>query len=255
MELFTSAQAQWLGVRVEAQPEQPRVMLLSVPYALKAGDAETLGGKPASAFLTASASGEVGSVAEMPGQQPSNIKPAHPLTITGSGTTNYVPLWTNASNLTSSVIYQATNRYLGVGTTNPSAVVQVQGGSSDVTGIMGAVTPTSGVTYGVVGKSNSNGGVGVFGESLSTTGLNWGVGGTSNSSSGIGVFGYNNSVTGTTYGVEGQISSTSGAAVYGTATNTSGTNYGVQGSPPAPARVQAEYTVSTPPTVVSACSD
>src|SRR5208337_2762838 len=36
--LFTSGEARWLGVRIAEQTEQPRVLLLSVPYALKAGD-------------------------------------------------------------------------------------------------------------------------------------------------------------------------------------------------------------------------
>src|SRR5580658_7817026 len=45
-ELFKSAQAQWLGVARQGEQEQPRIMLVSVPFALKAGDAETLGGKP-----------------------------------------------------------------------------------------------------------------------------------------------------------------------------------------------------------------
>jgi len=52
-ELFTSNEARWLGVQV-SQPgmeEQARVLLVSVPYAMKAGDAETLGGLPASAYL------------------------------------------------------------------------------------------------------------------------------------------------------------------------------------------------------------
>jgi len=52
-ELFASAEARWLAVQAERQAEQqPRVLLVSVPYALKAADAETLGGKPASAFVT-----------------------------------------------------------------------------------------------------------------------------------------------------------------------------------------------------------
>jgi len=37
--LFTTGEARWLGVRIGEQAEQPRVLLLSVPYALKAGDA------------------------------------------------------------------------------------------------------------------------------------------------------------------------------------------------------------------------
>jgi hypothetical protein len=48
--LFTSGEARWLGVRIAEQPEQPRVLLLSVPYALKAGDAATVGGLPPSAY-------------------------------------------------------------------------------------------------------------------------------------------------------------------------------------------------------------
>ena len=56
-ELFTSGEAQWLGVEVSGQSELPRVLLVSVPYALKAADAETLGGKPPSAFVSAPANG------------------------------------------------------------------------------------------------------------------------------------------------------------------------------------------------------
>src|ERR1700674_2338732 len=51
-ELFASGEARWLEVQVERQAEQPRILLVSVPYALKAKDADTLGGRPASAFLT-----------------------------------------------------------------------------------------------------------------------------------------------------------------------------------------------------------
>ena len=53
LELFTTGQARWLGVQVETEAEQPRVLLASVPYALKAGDANTIGGLPPSAFLRA----------------------------------------------------------------------------------------------------------------------------------------------------------------------------------------------------------
>jgi trimeric autotransporter adhesin len=44
--LFATGDARWLGVRIEGQAELPRVLLVSVPYALKAADAETIGGKP-----------------------------------------------------------------------------------------------------------------------------------------------------------------------------------------------------------------
>lgn len=54
-DLFASGQARWLAVQVQGQDEQSRVLLLSVPYALKAADAATLGGLPASAFVQSDA--------------------------------------------------------------------------------------------------------------------------------------------------------------------------------------------------------
>ena len=78
VELFTSGQARWLGVGVGNLPETAqggRVLLVSVPYALKAQDAETLGGKPASAFmLAANCSGDVSS----PSCQATGGSPASP---------------------------------------------------------------------------------------------------------------------------------------------------------------------------------
>jgi hypothetical protein len=53
LNLFSSGDARWLGVTINGGQEQPRVLLLSVPYALKAADAETIGGLPPSAFVLA----------------------------------------------------------------------------------------------------------------------------------------------------------------------------------------------------------
>ena len=41
---FAAGEARWIGVQPSGQAEQPRVELGSVPYALKAADAQTLGG-------------------------------------------------------------------------------------------------------------------------------------------------------------------------------------------------------------------
>ncbi len=51
LEVFTDRKAQWLGVQEEGEAEQPRIFLLTVPYALKAADADTVGGRPLSAFV------------------------------------------------------------------------------------------------------------------------------------------------------------------------------------------------------------
>ena len=60
LELFGAGEARWVGVQVEGGGGAGRVLLVSVPYALKAGDADTLGGLPVSAFLRAGALGELG---------------------------------------------------------------------------------------------------------------------------------------------------------------------------------------------------
>ena len=72
-------------MEVQGHTEQPRVLLVSVPYALKALDAETIGGKPASAFMMALASNS---------KSQSPILP--PGTITGSGTADFVPVFAGA---------------------------------------------------------------------------------------------------------------------------------------------------------------
>jgi len=62
LELFTAGEPRWLGVQVNLpkELEQARVLLVSVPYALKAADAETLGGKPLSSFVLAMSQSEAG---------------------------------------------------------------------------------------------------------------------------------------------------------------------------------------------------
>src|SRR5215467_7042813 len=52
-DLFVSGEARWLAVQVVHDAEQARVLLVAVPYAMKAADAETIGGLPPSAFVLA----------------------------------------------------------------------------------------------------------------------------------------------------------------------------------------------------------
>ena len=53
IDLFVTGEARWLEVQIAGEAPQPRVLLVSVPYALKAADAATLGGLPPSAFALA----------------------------------------------------------------------------------------------------------------------------------------------------------------------------------------------------------
>jgi len=55
-DLFSTQEQRWPGVQVQGEPEQPRVLLMSVPYAMKAGNSETVDGLPPSAFMLKSLS-------------------------------------------------------------------------------------------------------------------------------------------------------------------------------------------------------
>ena len=128
-ELFTSEQVRWVGVQISGQAEQPRVLLVSVPYALKAVDADTVGGMPPSAFLLANS---MAASAANPGQPSAAIANSNALapaatTITGSGTTDFVPLWTGTSTLGNSVLFQSTAKSIGIGNTTPAATLDVTG--------------------------------------------------------------------------------------------------------------------------------
>jgi hypothetical protein len=116
-ELFVSGEARWLGVQPQGQAEQPRVLLMSVPYALKALDAETIGGRPASSFLLAPAGSS--------GSSPNNSPPDG--TITGGGTANFVPVFTGATTIGNSKIFQTVGGNVGIGTTTPGALLDVKG--------------------------------------------------------------------------------------------------------------------------------
>ena len=155
-ELFTSGEARWLGVRVNQQAEQPRVLLLSVPYALKAADAETVGGLPSSAFVLAvppssngeaTASGATSSAGSAAPPGSSNV------TTTG-GTVNGLPLWTTKTNIQSSAISQkgsGTTAKIGIGTTTPAATLDVKGAGI----FRGALTlPATGTATATAGKDS-----------------------------------------------------------------------------------------------------
>ena len=120
--VFASGQARWLEVQAQGQPEQPRIMLLSVPYALKAGDAQTLNGQPASAFVTASSGKAAG------GNGVVNNA------ISGGGTTDHVPLWLGSKKLGNSNIFQSASGDVGIATTTPGATLDVNGAINASTG-------------------------------------------------------------------------------------------------------------------------
>jgi len=134
LELFASGQARWLGVRVNGSEEQSRVLLLSVPYALKAADAQTLGGLPASAFLLAGAANAAAAQSNVAVASPSSLPPPSSSDVTTSGgTVNKVPLFTTATNVQSSIVTQTgsgTTAKIGINTATPATSLDVNGAAT-----------------------------------------------------------------------------------------------------------------------------
>ena len=240
-EAFASGQ-RWLGVQPQGEAERSRILMTSVPYSLKAVDAETLGGLPASAYALAGperamvAQPAVGKTVQPAGPATPNASPS----LTGAGTKNYIPIWTSASALATSKIYQTTAGNIGIGTITPAATLQAVATGATGTGVIGQATATSGTNYGVYGSTASPSGIAVYGNATSGTG----VAGSSVSPTGYAVYGANIATTGSAYGIYGTTASTGGVGALGTATAGSGLTYGVYGSVLSPAGV-AVYGTAT----------
>ncbi|HMD84626.1 MAG TPA: hypothetical protein VKO18_07985 [Terriglobia bacterium] len=251
LDLFASGSALWLGVQPDlaGAGEQPRVLLVAVPYALKAADADTLGGKPASAYVlsegqigasatsaaasTASASGGPISAAQKAGPQTAS-KDASPLSaVAGAGIKDTIPIWTASQKLGNSIMFQALDR-VGVGTKTPGA--RIDAVSPDIAvrgtafgkngnGVFGNATATSGNTNGVFGQTASPTGNGVAGNSTAPSGYTAGVYGQASSVNGTGVYGQAVSWV----GVGGTATGPNGTGVNGISAATSGSGNGVFG--------------------------
>jgi hypothetical protein len=152
--LFTTGEARWLGVQIAERGEQPRVLLLSVPYALKAGDAATIGGLPPSAFvLAALPSGAVSAYpSEAATEQSAQPPSAADVTTTG-GTVNFLPRFNGTSTIIDSVVFQsaASPFKIGINTTTPATTLDVKGAGT-IRGTLGL--PATAVATATKGASS-----------------------------------------------------------------------------------------------------
>jgi hypothetical protein len=128
LDLLSAGEPRWLGAQFNrpGEPEQPRVLMASVPYALKSVDAETLGGKPASAYLlapsgsnlTSGAPSSTGAAAST-GATASTTVPTNVTTAVKpratNGTAGFIGVFTDANDLGNSVMQQS-NGNIGIGT-------------------------------------------------------------------------------------------------------------------------------------------
>jgi hypothetical protein len=103
--LFASGEAHWLATQPQGQPEQPRILLLSVPYALKASDADTLGGLPASAFIKGNAGNSSNLVAvplATPEATKQGARPSSLPVTTPGGAAGMIPEFSGTSEIVNS---------------------------------------------------------------------------------------------------------------------------------------------------------
>jgi len=240
VELFPAGKARWLGVQVEGRDEDARVLLVSVPYALKAEDAAMLGGRRASDFVLAEQLKEevrtqvdaqkpavaTQTVEMLTGNPPNAPAIAEgPSTFTCATTGNCVTLQqngtgramsTSAISSTDVVLVQQTGTGYGLWALAAGNVA-----------VFGQITGSAGTSYGVKGQTTSTTGAGVFGYNLALTGLAYGVLGQTKSTEGTAFFGRAVATTGATIGLRGHADSTSGTGIMGQATATSGTTTGI----------------------------
>lgn len=200
IELFTSGDAQWLGVARQGEPEQPRIMLVSVPFALKAGDAETLGGKPASAYAQAPVPGSSSAATATPtslanGATAGTKGLARTPDVSGGGKAGYIPLWATPTGLATSSIFDDKKGYIGIGTDQPKEPLTVVG-NDDFT-IYSLANASNGVAVSGTNSSDTGGGGGVLGfvvsgDAIAVAGANFGDGGDA-----VGVLGTSTGIDGT----------------------------------------------------------
>ena len=126
LDLFTAGEPRWLGVRFNrgAEVEQPRVQLASVPYALKAIDADSLGGRPAWAYAPSKAR-ERGGGRTGPAHRETQTRPSRPRR---PGRPAASAVFVDTANLGNSEMTQfgiEAGSRIGLGTTSPQDYLHV----------------------------------------------------------------------------------------------------------------------------------
>jgi hypothetical protein len=241
VELFPAGKARWLGVQVEGRDEEPRVLLVSVPYALKAEDAAMLGGRSAADFVLAEQlKDEVRTQVEAQKPTATNsiemLIPGQPIRPAFTAGVSTFTCTTSGDCLAAT--QNGAGRALSAAATSSTESVLVQQNGTGYglralalsnTALHGQVTGASGTTYGVRGLTPSTTGAGVLGSSTAATGLAFGVRGNAVSTGGGGLGGFNTAATGLAYGIYGQTSSTEGTALYARALAGTGGTIGLWG--------------------------
>ena len=125
LDVFASGEARWLGMTFErpGEVEGPRTRLTSVPYALRAADADTLGGRPASEYLLAPPTGvEAGDRAKTANADTIDVVSAAAV---NPGTTNFLAKYVNTADVGNSGVFES-GGLVGIGTSTPFDTLHVR---------------------------------------------------------------------------------------------------------------------------------
>ena len=235
-DLFSEQEQRWLGVQVQGQSEQPRVLLVSVPYAFKAHEAETLGGRSVSDFVLANGANPVANAPNnsQPPTLTASTNPANNGTRKGAASDGPTNFSGSTTDQIVGVTQSGTGNAIVASTSNTTSSSDAVQGTISGPGvaIYGSASSTSAQAYGVQGNSASTIGIGLLGFATATTGSTYGLKGYSSSTGGTGVRGLSTATTGSTTGISASVASAAGTA--GVFNNTaggkilSGQNNGVQ---------------------------
>ncbi len=129
-----AAGPQWLGMKFDrpGEVESARAQLTSVPYTLRAADADTLGGRPASAYVLAPTSsdghttGSTGAQAGGSGEMAASAsgrEPSVPQAVL-PGTVNFLSKYVSGADIGDSAVFENLGR-VGIGTAAPRDVLHI----------------------------------------------------------------------------------------------------------------------------------
>jgi hypothetical protein len=136
-DLFARGEPRWLGVDAAGMPSLPRVLLVSVPYALKSGDTDTIGGHPLSAFVLAGEKTGIGpdglTYVDTRALQAGPPSPQGAVGAAGSGATHtaatasahYLARFNDDTSLGDSAFYQSPAGRVALNTNAPQAPFHV----------------------------------------------------------------------------------------------------------------------------------
>jgi hypothetical protein len=149
-EVFGGEGAQWLGTAFEraGEVEGPRTRLTSVPYAIRAADADTLGGRPASEYLRAPGAGDTKD--RQANAATAETGPASNDVVL-AGTPNFLAKYVTTADVGNSGVFEAADGSIGLGTgaTQPFDRLHIRynNNTGDFTGIAVQNTSGGGLAY------------------------------------------------------------------------------------------------------------